>query len=368
MRLGVDAHVLQGKFQGSRTYLWNLYRAYLERRPAHDAIFFGDWRGEAPFGESHVHTDFPSRSRLRRILVDAARTSRDHRIGVFHCQYIAPFGLKIPTVVTIHDILFESHPTYFDFAQRLRNRLLVRRSANMAAQVHTVSEYSRQAICSIYGIDPERVFVVPNGVDTALFHPVDREASIARVLARRGLLDPIVSVGRLEPRKNHLSLLKAYENVCRDRPQTGPLVLVGQPDFHFKSVFTAIEQHPFRARIHILSDVSDEELPDLYRAAALFAYPSFAEGFGIPPLEALACGVPTICSNTTSIPEVVGDAAVLVKPDAVDDLTHAMLKVLNDARLAEELALRGPVQASRWTWGSAAERFDNALSRLVNHA
>ena len=297
MRIGVDCHVLSDKFQGSRTYLYNLYRAIVAQGSSHDFVFFGHWNGTMPFGEDSLHAEFPSRRRWRRLTFETAGLLKEHQVAIYHTQYIAPLLVPANSLVTVHDILFETHPHFFRPTDVVRNRLLVRRSVRTAAQIHTDSEYSRNAIASIYGVPSERIVIVPGGVNTDVFNPGNYHEAVDRVAKRFGVRDYVLSVGRIEPRKNHLGLLEAYETVIARIPDVGPLVVVGQPDFGFREFIFRVSNSPLRDRIHLLHAIDDTWLPELYRAAKLFVYPSFAEGFGIPPIEAQACGVPVICSD-----------------------------------------------------------------------
>ena len=175
------------------------------------------------------------------------------------------------------------------------------------------------------------------------------------IVENRGLNSKgyLLSVGRLEPRKNHVALLRAYSKL---QSVDLPLVFIGQPDFGFDEIFQVIQDLNLVSRVHILSDVKDDELPAFYRHAKLFVYPSWAEGFGMPPLEAMASGVPVISSDSTSIPEVVGDAGVLVNPGDVDALAEAIDHLLSDQVFYSDLQQRGHKQVEAFKWSTAAEK------------
>ncbi|MBY0579218.1 MAG: glycosyltransferase family 4 protein [Burkholderiales bacterium] len=364
MRIGVDCHVLSGMFQGSRTYISNLYRAIQGLRPAHDFVFLGHWDQGKYFGEDSVHVEYLSESRWKRLTYQTAPLVERYRLDVFHSNYISPLVLPAKPLVTIHDVLFETHPQFFDRSEVIRNKLLIRHSAKRARQIHTVSEYSRRALIDIYKIPEDSVFVVPDGVDLDRFSPRPDCSASDRVFGKYGVRDYILSVGRLEPRKNHVKLLQAYALLKSQEGETGPLVVVGQKDFGFQGLFDTIARLKLQDDVKILESVSDELLPDMYRAARMFVYPSFAEGFGIPPLEAMACAIPVVSSNTSAMPEVAGNACLLVSPDSVEDIAQAMLAVISDPVLAGKLALDGRKQAENWTWKHAAERYLSAVAAL----
>jgi glycosyltransferase involved in cell wall biosynthesis len=364
MRIGVDCHILTGKFQGSRTYLSNLYAAILAEKTNHDYVFFGHWEGQTSFGATANYRNYLSDQRWKRLTFQTAPLIRRDAIEMFHSNYISPLLLPCRSLLTVHDILYETHPQFFDTAQVIRNRMLIRRSVKKSAQIHTVSEFSRQSIADLYRVPLDRIKVVPNGVDTGKFHSFDRIGSADRIAAEYGVRDYILTVGRLEPRKNHVGLLEAYRSLVNEHPTVGPLVIVGQRDFGYRRFFEYLERTGLEKRVHILDSIDDDRLADVYRGARIFVYPSFAEGFGIPPLEALACGIPVVCSNATALPEVVGHAALLVDPYHPQSIAAAMFKLLTDSVLADQLSAAGVAQAQKWSWTRSAQLYLAGISEL----
>ena len=251
-------------------------------------------------------------------------------------------------VVTIHDLAFRDCPGAFSRAFTAWYGWLLPRLANRVRRIITVSEFSRQRIVECLQVAPERVCVVPNGVDRR-FHPVDppqRAAVAGRLkLPRRYVL----SIGSLEPRKNLRGLLRAWE-------------LLGSACAGCSLVLCGVRSHVFRdAGLTGLPDdvilpgyVADEHLPALYSGAEMFVYPSLYEGFGLTVLEAMACGTPVVCSSTTSLPEVAGDAAVTVEPTDAAALSAAIGRVLGDRRLRAELGERGLARAAQFSWEHTA--------------
>ncbi len=364
MRIGVDCHVLSGKYQGSRTYLENLYREVLKLDSTNEYLFFGHWNGSSPFGSTVRHVEYRSMSRWKRLTYQTRPLAKQHGVGLFHSTYIAPLMIPCDNLLTIHDILFETHPQFFEKPLVLRNRLLGKYSAKRAKQVHTVSEYSHRALVERYGLAPDIIEIVPDGVDLKKFHPQKNTESSELISRQFGVRNFLLTVGRLEPRKNHLGLFRAYA-ILRQRCQdVGPLVVIGQTDFGFEDILSAPIKLGIADYVRFLPDVPDDRLADFYRAATMFVYPSFAEGFGIPPLEAMACGVPVITSNATAIPEVVGEAGLLVDPTSEEEIAHAMECVLTDSDKAAVLSRRGRKQAEKWSWANSAQRYLTALGKL----
>lgn len=364
MKIGVDAHVLSGKFQGSRTYLANLYKAILPRDTNNEYFFFGHWDGASPFGTDVNYVEYPSHSRLKRLLYQTPPLVRKYGIELFHSTYISPLYLPCKSLLTVHDILFETHPQFFNRSEVIRNKLLVRRSVRHAAQIHTVSEYSRQSLSTLYRIPEQRIKVVANGVDQSIYSPKGKDAAIERVAKQFNVRDYILCVGRLEPRKNHSGLIKAYIHLKQSNVGIGPLVIVGQRDFSYDTIFEMLRENGLEDSVRVLESVSDQLLPDLYRAARVFVYPSFAEGFGIPPLEAMACGTPVVTSNTTALGEVVGNAGLTVNPFKHEEIADAISAILFDPALASNLVTEGLRQAQRWSWDNAACSYLDAINSL----
>jgi len=364
MRIGVDAHVLAGKYQGSRTYLSNLYREVIRKDRSNEYLFFGHWNGAEPFGKTVRYVDYKSTSRWKRLAFQARTLVRRHNVELFHSAYIAPIMLSCDSLLSVLDILFETHPRFFEKSLVVRNRLLVRYSAGKARLVHTISEFARQALIDRYKLHPEKVCLVPCGVDLERFHPDFSGDAADRVATHFGVRDYILTVGRLEPRKNHVGLIRAY-SILRDKHKDLPLlVIVGNRDFGFDGLFETRQRLGLESSIKVINHVDDDMLPDLYRAAIMFVYPSFAEGFGIPVLEALASALPVITSNVTAIPEAVGDAGLLIDPTSSEQIAHAMESVLSDTGMAADLSTRGPGQARKWSWDEAARCYLAALQRL----
>ncbi|MCP5256156.1 MAG: glycosyltransferase family 4 protein [Zoogloeaceae bacterium] len=368
-RIGVDFHVFDGKFQGSRSHLIGIFGELTKLCPEFRFVFLlekVDELGALPgFAEPNVERIFmPHANPLLRLGLHLPRLRRSLGLDLIHTQYVIPLWPARGNAVTIHDVLFEPFPEFFSRLFVLRSRLLMRWSARAADLLFTVSDYSRKEVSARYGADERRVGVLHNAVDRSLFFPGEEGSDLirARGLEPRGYL---LTVGRIEPRKNHGTLLKAYRTLEGSPP---PLVIVGQRDFGYGEFETELAQMPSDRKVILLSDVADEELPVLYRHAQVFVYPSFAEGFGMPPLEAMASGVPVITSMSTAIPEVVGDAGLLIDPYDTQSLKSAVERLLRDGPLCDDLARRGLERTSMFTWRSSAMRLAEAYRQFFNEA
>ena len=319
----------------------------------------------------------PTLSPVLRILweqtVLPALVLRDH-LDLLHCPLnVSPAIAHVPVVLTIHDVTFLRYPDRFS---RLKQRYLAtftRFSARRAARILADSAATKEDVHRAFGVPRERVDVVYPGVDED-FRPLDPAkpedaAQLAAFRRQHGLPEQLVLYqGTLEPRKNVDTLVRAFAMaVQRGLPHT--LVLAGGKGWGYQAIFRAVEESGARHRIRFAGYVPREEQPLWYNAAQLFVYPSQYEGFGLPPLEAMACGVPVITSNTSSLPEVVGEAGIMVDPADVEALAEAMLAVAEDESRRASLSAAGRQRARQFSWraaaGEAAAGYRRALAALA---
>jgi glycosyltransferase involved in cell wall biosynthesis len=364
-RLGVDFHTFDGLYQGSRSHLLGLYREAIAMAPEIDFVFLvgqpDRLADEHPaFRAANVQREaMPHGGGLARLGWQLAWAQRRLRLDLLHVQYRGPLLPWGPVAVTVHDTLYETHPQFFSPGFVRMARWTGRRTVRQAALVFTVSQFSRDEIARLYGLPPARIQVTGNGVDTGRFHPGAEGADAVRALglAPGGYL---LTVGRLEPRKNHLGLVRAYARLPSPRP---PLVVVGQQDFGVQALFDEVQALGLQGDIRFLDRVDDGALPALLRHALAFVYPSFAEGFGMPVAEAQASGVAVLTSANSALAEVAGGAALLADPQQPADIAAQLQRLLEDAALRQRLAAAGPAQAARHAWGPAAATLVAALRR-----
>ena len=256
-------------------------------------------------------------------------------------------------VVTIHDLSVIDRPEGFNPSFRVFYRFLLPRLARRVRAVITVSAFTRERLIEWAKILPSRVYVIPNGVDRR-FSPQQID-SIERLRNALQIPSPyyILSLGSIEPRKNLPRLLAAWERIQRELPQEVWLVVAGGKGK--SSVFNDVGIQNLPPRVHLTGRVADELLPALYSGALAFVYPSLYEGFGLPPLEAMACGTPVLTANVTAMPEVVGDAGLLVDPYNVEAIAHGIRRLVEDSALREELRKKGLERAKQFTWERTAE-------------
>jgi glycosyltransferase involved in cell wall biosynthesis len=277
-------------------------------------------------------------------------------VDVFHSSDVLLWKQATAlNVITIHDLTALLLPGCHTANTREMQAHVYKFAQKHADRVIAVSEATKGDIVTHLGIPSERVRVVHNGV-TSAFHPI-QDTKVARALAPLGLVPDsyILHVGTIEPRKNLVRLVEAYSQVRKAILLSTPkLVLVGAKGWQFQGVFKRIEALNLENDVIFLDKVPTNLLPALYNGATLFVYPSLYEGFGLPPLEAMACGAPVIASNTSSLPEIVGDAGMLIDPIDVQALTVALVTLLKDAELCADMSARGMVQAGKFSWERAA--------------
>lgn len=260
------------------------------------------------------------------------------------------------TVVTIHDLGYRAFPEAHPRRTRQYLDWSTRWSASVARRIIAPSEATARDLVAAYATPRERVTVIPHGYHPR-FRPLPPEV-VASGLARLGISQPyLLFVGTLQPRKNLARTLAAFEHlVASGAPHR--LVLVGQRGWLADPLFAAITRPaaPARDRVHLTGYLADEDVPIVYNGAAALAFPSLHEGFGLPALEALACGTPVLTSNSSSLPEVVGDAALLVDPLDTAALAAGLARLIGDEALRAELRERGLARARQFTWRRTAEQ------------
>jgi glycosyltransferase involved in cell wall biosynthesis len=366
MHIGIDAHAIGAQQGGNETYIKNLIRALAALDGTNRySIYLANAQAAAEWREGFArrHPNFtirqiPQPTPLVRVPVFLAYELRRRPVDVLHVQYTAPPFCPAPVVATIHDLAFEHLPETFTRRGAFQLKLTVRRTARRAARIATVSEYSRQDLLRTYGLAPEKVAVTYNGLEPQ-FTPTPQSADEAETIRRQfGISrDFLLAVGSLQPRKNLVRLIRAYARLRAEQPDFQlQLVIVGRKLWLHHEIFAEVARQPWAPDVVLTGYVADEDLPPLYRAARVFVYPSLFEGFGLPPLEALACGTPVVTSNNSSLPEVVGAAALTVDPQDETALAEAICQATHDAELRARLRAAGLERAKLFTWQAAAER------------
>jgi glycosyltransferase involved in cell wall biosynthesis len=359
MRFSVDAHAIGRHLTGNEVYVRNLLSGFaaLDQSAQFVAYLSENTSGAESAVPRRFLRRYVSANSVMRLGVDLPRRLREDKPSLVHVQYTAPWTCPVPVIVSVHDISFLEHPEYFPLARALQLRITVKRTIQQAVRVLTPSEFSRAAILRAYRVAPSRVEVVPIAVSPA-FRPIARDVAAAHVRRRHSLGGPFVlTVGDLQPRKNQIGLIHAFERLLAAHPQLPhKLVIVGKDTWFSERVHRAAKASAVADRIHFTGWVGDDDLFHLYNACDAMAFPSFYEGFGLPILEAMACGRAVACSNTSSMPEVADSAALLFNPDSTDDIFRALRDLLLDGELRTRMERLGHARASLFTWERTAKR------------
>jgi glycosyltransferase involved in cell wall biosynthesis len=287
-----------------------------------------------------------------------------YEVEILHSlHYTRPLWLPCKSVVTFHDMTFFLYPDLHTRSRRVFFPLAMRASARLAQALIADSESTRQDAIRLLGIPPWKIHTALLGVDPS-FRKIEDSAKLCLIRERYQLPDPfILYVGLVEPRKNLPGLIRVYARLVESGAKHA-LVVAGRTGWMSEGVFGLVEELDLRERVRFTGYVPQQDLPLVYNLASLFVYPTQYEGFGLPALEALACGVPVITTNISSLPEIVGDAGLLVPPDDEAALYQAMHHVLSDPGLMAEFAARGQKRAKQFTWERTARQTLQVYKRL----
>ena len=371
LRIAIDAHSIGTRLGGNESYAANLIEALARIDNVNDYTLYVT-TAEA---SERYHNRWPNftvratrpHTPLIRIPLTLSAELRKNPVDVLHVQFTAPPFCPCPVVVSVHDLSFEHLPHTFKRRSRTQLRLTVRHSVRRAARVVTLSEHTRQDVIETYGVDPQRVDVIPIAA-APLFRPVSDDKELQRVRHTYGIdSDYILSVGSIQPRKNLVRLVKAYALLRNRLPEAKlpRLVFVGRRAWLYDETLRALDETGISDAVTLTGYVPQSDLPALYSGALCFVYPSFFEGFGLPPLEAMQCGVPVVIGNRTSLPEVVGDAAVAVNPFDVHAIARAIEDLINKPVLRDELRVKGLARAHLFNWDDTARRTLKVYEQVV---
>jgi glycosyltransferase involved in cell wall biosynthesis len=366
IKIFVDAHCFDTQYQGTQSFLLQLYTALLQHYPQLD-IYMGAYhthRIQAAFPllpANHILPYKTLRPAALRFVTDIPRLLKQQSFDFAHFQYIAPWPVKgCKFIVTLHDVLFNDFPHAFPWGFRQSRHKLFGGSIKRATVKTTVSRYAKQRIMHHYGVPDAQLHLVPNAIPPLPDGLLDKTAARQQIKERFGMENFILYVSRLEPRKNHLLLLKAWLE-CHLYRQGIALVFVGSRSDATGSksapLLKAMQQLPTAAQpfFYHIEQVDRDTLPLFLLAARLFVYPSLAEGFGIPPLEAAVAGTPVLCSNATAMQDFTFFGKGLFDPHNKQELKDKMEVILNHPPSASELsAIAGQVQRQYAPQQSAA--------------
>jgi len=363
MIIGIDASALPPQPVGAGNYIIHLVRSLAALKSEDEFAVFAQSSGRdliaLPEGTACRWVIVPDMKPAVRLVWEQTlfpRLVSQSGIELLHSlHYTRPFGMPCASVVTFHDMTFFLHPRLHTRAKRIFFRLAMQISARRADALIADSESTRQDAIRLLGIHPQKIYTALLGVDEA-YRPISDQRALEAVQLKYNLpADFILYVGLVEPRKNLPLLVRAFRNLIDLKIDTH-LVLAGRFGWMYTEVLQLIDTLGVKDRVSLIGYVPSEDLPLVYNLASVFVYPTLYEGFGLPALEAMACGLPVITTEISSLPEIVGDAGMLVPVNDETALTQAIQAVLTDQALSQRLATLGTERASQFTWERTAQK------------
>lgn len=364
MRIGINTRYLQYQSTGITKYLLNLILNLKKIDGSNNYLLFFDSDKPLPkaileAGFDYVLLRVPTHHRMLKGLwayFYLPYLIKKNKLDLYHEPFlIGPAFKKCPTVITVFDMAYLHVPYGYTYAARLYFKSLFSRSIKQSDLAVAISENTKNDVINNFSISPDKVQVVYAGVDE-IFRPINDKKGLEKVRKVYGIKkDFILAVSLISPRKNLVRLIKAFK-LLRDKKNIDcQLVIVGRKGWLYGDIFREVRLSGLEEEVVFCGYVPRKDLLYLYNAAAIFVYPSLYEGFGLPILEAMACGCPVVASNTSSMPEVCGEAALLVNPHNTEELTGALAKAREDRSLCQSLVEKGLSQAKKFSWEKAAK-------------
>jgi len=368
MRVGIDGRVLLGRKTGDRTYTYNLVRALARADIGHEFVVYLDEQPPAAIRDALdgllIHVRERPRGYLWTVMA-LPRLARADRLDLLHVQYMAPFVSPCPVISTIHDISFKLYPQWFTWRDRVVMNRFLPGSLRRTASVLAPSEATASDIAAQYSYPRERIFVTPEASGEQFLTQPDA-ADRARIRAKFQMPGPyMLYVGNLQPRKNVRRLIRAFVAARTQKRFAEQLILAGQPAWKCAEEQRLLHDAAAAGHVRHIGYVEDNDLPALYAEATALLFPTLYEGFGLPVLEAMAVGTPVLTSNVSSLPEVAGDAALLVDPRNEAAIGAAVAQLAYDVELRERLGAAGRNRAQLFAWSTTAELTIAAYEQTV---
>ena len=363
-KIFVDAYLLNKEFQGTKTYIQELYKEFSRRNPKVE-IYFGCFWAEELIEEykafENIHLLFyKKQSRLKRMLFEIPKLIEKHQFDFAHFQYVIPFrrNSKTKYIVTIHDILFNDFRDEFSKSYRIKRNSLFKSSAQKSDVLCTVSQYSSDRIKEIYKIK-KPIYITPNGVKQAYFESFNKSEEASYIAKKYKTSNYLLYVSRIEPRRNQQLLLRLFEQLPKDLQ----LVFIGERTLKNNALDKQWQElsSEVKERIHFFKGIEDKDLLSFIRAAKAFVYPSKAEGFGIPPLEAGAARIPVLCSNATAMSDFTFFDPYHINFLNENDVLLSLQKILSETDSSKLNQISDAIQKN-YSW----EKASSVLESIIN--
>ncbi|MFN2214366.1 MAG: glycosyltransferase family 4 protein [Anaerolineales bacterium] len=374
MRIGIDATALPPQPVGAGNYIIQLIRALVKANFDHQLVIYTQQHSPDLINlpadaevEWRIVSDMTPGFRLVWEQTSFPGLIRRDKVNLLHSlHYTKPLRLQCASVVTFHDMTFFLYPQLHTRARRLFFPPMMKLSAKQADEIVTVSESTRRDVIRLLGVDPDKVSATQLGVD-ASFRVIDDLQAKKVIVTKYDLPEEfILYLGTIEPRKNLPLLMRAYRLLV-DSGTRLKLILVGKYGWMYQEVFNLVSELNLEDMVRFTGYIPQDELPLVYNLASLFVYPTIYEGFGIPVLEAMACGVPVISSDIASLPEIVGEAGILVPAGDLGAYFSAMKLVTDDQDLRGKLIDQGKLRASEFSWERTAQLTQQVYQKVLQN-
>ena len=356
MRIGIDAHMVGSRETGNETYCQGLVEGLAQIEDHNEYMVYLNSPGAMPSVNGHGRLQrrmLRSASNAWRLAMGFAQASRDDGLDLLHVTYNVPFFTRCPAVVAVHDISYVHFPEFFSKRDLRLLSTYVPYSVKKARQVLTLSESAASDIERVYHVPRSKISIIPLAA-RAIYTDMAQPMRVDQAREAYGLTGPyVLAVGNLQPRKNLVRLIEAFAQLPGSLSDL-KLAIAGREQWQESEVYRRVADLQLQERVVFTGYLSDQELALLYHGTLALIYPSLYEGFGLPILEAMSCGTPVICSNTSSMPEVAGDAAIMVDPLSISDISEAIARVAQSRSVRDDLRRKGMKRAAKFSWQKTA--------------
>jgi glycosyltransferase involved in cell wall biosynthesis len=374
MKIGIDATAVSGSIVGHSSYVANLIKQMLtlDFFKEHKCILY--CRGNPSLTSSSEFDSvsfkacrFKNRKLCEQLWLSCIAPFDG--LDLFHSTWSLPLVSPKRSILTLHGLAAYLYPELFTTAYKIYLKMTIKRNVTKATRYIAISQSTKEDFIEYMKIPESKIDVVHHGVDIKFFEKILDDKKINELKKNYSLPNNfILFVSALIPIKNIETLIKAYHNLIRDNKNLSDigLVIAGSKGWQYEPIFNLVHKLKLQDKIVFTGYFPQRDLPTLYSAAKLFVLPSIYEGFGIPVVEAFACGTPVITSNISCLPEVAGDAAILVDPKEPEELANAMVKVLSNHSLQKEMIKKGMARAKEFTWRKTAEKTIESYNKALN--
>lgn len=375
MNIGWNTMLLQKNISGIGNYIEKILIEFGKKEIRDSLLLFGS---DNNYNYDNINlsnnimfsNNIISDNKLLRVLWEQfvlPKKAKDYNLDLLHCPaHVTPLVSSTKIILTIHDLAFKLLPQTFKLQNKIYLNNIVPASIKKANRIIAVSKNTKKDIIKQYKIPADKITVIYNGINNN-YKVIDRNDLINKIKKKYNLPSEfILYLGTLEPRKNIKNLIKAYFLYKSTSNNDIKLVIAGGKGWLYEDIFSLVEEKQLEEDVIFTGYVDEEDIVPLYNAATLFVYPSLYEGFGLPPLEAMACGTPVITSNVSSLPEVVGDAAIKVDPNNIKELFKVINKILGNESLQREMIQKGIERSKKFTWEKTATETIKVYEEVLN--